>query len=301
MLMKLKAVAMENIMLKSYDQNVIDSKAEQTTKLLMMDSPTHTAENRYYLVPKVIEAHTNKRQISLDRMFQNVQAINGQLDSTRLLNVNVNEFKPLASYGTTNSTNISNVDVTQIILAGQHQQCELIDAIRLPTTQFLLLDGDPLRFWSFIRTFYNVMEMDDINSSSKLIHLVHACTERVKKVIKCCVVMHADAGYKRARELLWERFGDKFMIANAWISNVTLRRAIKANERDKLQEFADELKSCYETLPYMKYLGEADNQSVLLHIMEQLPNYLQQRFKRKFRISESVKDEASSLVTLSPL
>ena len=111
-----------------------------------MDPSTHTAGNKYHLVPEVIEALTNRRQTSFDKMFQYVQAINGQLDSTGLFNVNVDELRSLTNYSTANSNNISNVDVTQVILAGQRQQRELIDVIRLPTTQLPSFDGDPLRF-----------------------------------------------------------------------------------------------------------------------------------------------------------
>lgn len=63
------------------------------------------------------------------------------------------------------------------------------------------------------------------------------------------------------------------MIVNLWIQKITGGTAIRPNESERLQEFADKLKSCYTTLSCMKHFGEIDNQFVLVKILEQLPNY----------------------------
>jgi len=60
------------------------------------------------------------------------------------LNPTVNEFMP----GST-------TDVVSWLKQGQMQNAQLIEAIRLPTTQLTHFSGDPISYWPFMRAFEN--------------------------------------------------------------------------------------------------------------------------------------------------
>lgn len=270
--LKLASIESEEIALRSIA--ALSVGAEQGSKGNQMSPKKSTTDvnkkNGFSVVQPALPSNGQVRQNMPNTGIQNTN-----------LNVQAAEFVPLQlDYNHNASDSINSTNLTQLILAGQGQQRQLIDAIRLPTTQLPSFDGDPLKYWSFIRTFDNIMETGNIESSAKLVRLIQACTGKAKKVIECCLVMNADEGYKRARELLRERFGDEYMISNSWIAKITQFKVIRPNERERLQEFADELKNCQETLRCMGYLEEANNQTVLVKVLEQLPNYLQQRFKK---------------------
>ena len=95
--------------------------------------------------------------------------------------------------------------------------------------------------------------------------------------------MPPEAGYTRARELLKERFGDSFQILQTWVRKITLGPQVKANDKVQLQQLADDLVCCRETLSAMKALHEIDNQMSLLKIVERLPLFLQNCWKREVR------------------
>ena len=71
------------------------------------------------------------------------------------------------------------------------------------------------------------------------------------------------------------------MISEAWINKVTQGTVLKPSDRVALQDYADELVNCYETLQAMDMLSEIDNQKSLVSIVMQLPMFLQNRWKQK--------------------
>jgi hypothetical protein len=96
--------------------------------------------------------------------------------------------------------------------------------------------------------------------------------------------MPPEVGYGRARELLKERFGNDYLIADACVGKLTEGCQIKASDRVRLQELADDLGYCGEMLAAMGISYELNNQATLVKITDQLPSYLQNRWKREVRI-----------------
>ena len=136
-------------------------------------------------------------------------------------------------------------------------------------------NGDPLKYWQFICSFENTVEKFCVSEEARLLRLVQCTTGRARQVIQCCCVMSPEQGYKRAKQLLKERFGNDYVITETWIKRITSFGSIKPADREKLREYADELKSCKETLKAMGRLNEVNNQTNLLRIVEKLPVYLQ--------------------------
>jgi len=110
---------------------------------------------------------------------------------------------------------------------------------------------------------------------------MHYCTGPARKVIEGCMIMPPSAGYARALELLKERFGNEFIILQTWIQKITAGVPIKNNDHSQLQQFANDLVCCRETLLAMNACHEINNQATLLMIIERLPTYLQSRWKRE--------------------
>ena len=74
----------------------------------------------------------------------------------------------------------------------------------------------------------------------------------------CYVVISPSAGYAKARALLKERFGDDCKISEIWVKRVTEGPIVRHVEGHCLQELADDLRSCKETLEAMIKLEEID-------------------------------------------
>ena len=179
--------------------------------------------------------------------------------------------------------NSSDDSLLQVIHQGQQQQRQLLNAIQIPKVEIAVFDGDPMKYWTFIRTFENSVEKDMVDSNSRLTRLLQYTSGKALKVIQSCAIMHPDEGYRRAKELLQERFGNPYTITETWIDHVTNGQAIKPHERQKLQDFADELRSCTETLKAMGNSAEINAQSSLVKIISRLPIFLQNKWKQEVR------------------
>jgi len=99
-------------------------------------------------------------------------------------------------------------------------QQQLLATVHLPQAKIMTFDGNPLEYWNFIRSFENSIESVCVDDTSKLIRLLQYCVGKAKQVIQCCTVMDPSEGYKQARKLLRERFGNNYRISEAWIVKV---------------------------------------------------------------------------------
>ena len=157
---------------------------------------------------------------------------------------------------------------------------QMINIMQLPKAELMTFSGDPLDFWMFMRSFDNSIGSAALDDSAKLNRLFQYCKGEALKVIKCCAVMSPSEGYARARVLLKERFGDDYKISEMWVRKVTEGPVIKYGEGRRLQEMADDLRSCKETLGAMSKLEEIDTRRSMVKIVERLPQPLQSRWRR---------------------
>ena len=88
----------------------------------------------------------------------------------------------------------SDVSLLQVIHQGQQQQRQLLNAIQIPKVEIAVFDGDPMKYWTFIRTFENSVEKDTVDSNSRLSRLLQYTSGKALKVIQSCAIMHPDEG-----------------------------------------------------------------------------------------------------------
>ena len=161
-----------------------------------------------------------------------------------------------------------------------NQQRQLINLLHAPKVEIPTFAGDPLKYYEFIRAFEDNVERYVTDSASRLTRLLQSCAGRAKAQLQGCNIMPPDLGYQEARRLLKERYGNKLVITQAWISHVTSHAAVKANDGPGLQEFADLLRTCQHTLLAMGALAELNTQRSLAEVVAKLPPYLQTRWRK---------------------
>ena len=175
----------------------------------------------------------------------------------------------------------SNDHMLELIHQQQQQQRQLVDAIQLPKTDLLTFDGNPVQYWGFMRSFEHSVENHCTDPNAKLLRLLQYCTGKAKRVIQCCSAIDPEVGYPKAKNLLKERFGNDYVIAEAWMEKVTEGTGLKPSDSEALQDFSDELINCYETLQAMDKLVEIDSQRCLVKIVRKLPVYLQNQWRKR--------------------
>ncbi|XP_071943810.1 uncharacterized protein [Antedon mediterranea] len=154
--------------------------------------------------------------------------------------------------------------ICQMLADSRLHQQSLVEALNLPKNELPMFDGNPLHYWSFIRAFDNAIDRKSTDDGAKLIFLLQFCTGKAKTLLQCCLMKEPAEGYRLAKKL--ERFGNNDNIAQAWIDKITKRK----NFRDELdlQDFADDIRCCQETLESMGYLSELENRRSLYDMVK---------------------------------
>ena len=160
-------------------------------------------------------------------------------------------------------------------------QRQMLDVMNLPKTSLMNFDGDPMNYWVFMNSFDSCVGNKSVDDGAKLNRLFEYCKGKAARVIRPCALMKPSEGYVKARKLLKERFGNDFMILQAWIGKVTEGPFLKPNNGEALQDFADDVRGCMETLNAMGKLNEMDSRIRMVKIIERLPLYLQSRWRKE--------------------
>ena len=152
----------------------------------------------------------------------------------------------------------------------------IINNFTIPKIEISKFDGNPLRYWPFIKSFENVIENKIKDNSIRLDILVQHCTGEVHDLLQCCLLKNPNEGYVLARTLLKETYGDDEAIACTWLDKILKRPRLKALK--DIRAYANDLKTCHETLHTMSYLNELETRSNLRAIVEKLPDYIYDRW-----------------------
>ena len=127
----------------------------------------------------------------------------------------------------------------------------------LPKPDLSKFDGNPLKCWSFFRSFENTVEQNAISESEKFMYLMQYTMGNAEKTIECCMEMDPSKGYVAARKLLQECFGHPKRIAAKFGGEITEGPQIRQSKSSGLIELADQLRNCEHTLKSMGYLAKS--------------------------------------------
>ena len=160
-------------------------------------------------------------------------------------------------------------------------QREMIDTMQLPKCELTKFDGEPLKYWMFIKSFDATVGNTSVGPNVKLNRLFYYCEGEALAVIQCCAVMEPQEGYTKARELLRERFGNDYKITETWVQRLTEGPRVMPGDKKAIQKLADDLRSCTVALTAMGKLEEIDTKRSLGAIVRRLPQVLQSKWRSK--------------------
>ena len=160
-----------------------------------------------------------------------------------------------------------------------HQQQEAIMALTLPQPEVPVFSGDPIGYCEFVRAFENLVERKTSSPSTRLYYLLQYTSGSVQDLVRSCLTMPDDIGYKEARRLLAELYGQPYNIATAYVDRVINGAPIRAEDGPSFQKFSILLTSCRNTLNEIGYLNRLENSDSLRKIVERLPYPLRLKWR----------------------
>ncbi|CAC5361142.1 unnamed protein product [Mytilus coruscus] len=104
------------------------------------------------------------------------------------------------------------------------------------------------------------------------------CRGEAKCCIEDCVLLDSDEGYKRARAILYSRYGRPHVIARSFIEKLVYGAQIKASYIEGLSKLALEMQKYEITLSQLGFNSDIDNSENLRCIVKRLPMHMRTRW-----------------------
>ena len=102
----------------------------------------------------------------------------------------------------------------------QRQQ-ESTLALTLPQPEVPVFSGNPIEYWTFIRAFENLIDKKTTSESARLYYLVQYTSGKVQELVKSCLSMSEESGYRTARNLLQKGYGSSYKVASAYVKKLS--------------------------------------------------------------------------------
>ena len=133
-------------------------------------------------------------------------------------------------------------------------------------------------FQSFFAIFDELVDKLDCDGQIKLTRLLQYTSGAARAAIRNCALIGGDEGYRQAREILVNRFGNPHLVSQKVIKELkygkTISRAVD------LQQLADELRMARALLESIGMLSELENQQSILDILHRCKPFITNRWRR---------------------
>ena len=92
------------------------------------------------------------------------------------------------------------------------------------------------------------------------------------------MLLEPSDGYKRARSILYSRYGKPHVVARSYIDKLVNGPQLKASDIDGLSRLALEMQKCEITLSQLGFSSDVDNSENLRRVVKRLPMHLRSRW-----------------------
>ena len=149
--------------------------------------------------------------------------------------------------------------VTSIDAAFKQLATTLQEGFNLPKPEMLTFNGTPTDYCKFIKNFETNIENSISDNRLRLSYLIQYYNGEAKSSIEDCVLLEPSDGYKRARSILYSRYGRPHVVARSYIDKLVNGPQLKASDIDGLSRLALEMQKCEITLSQLGFSSDVDN------------------------------------------
>ena len=139
---------------------------------------------------------------------------------------------------------------------------------QLPLPEPETFSGDLFHYPTWKKSFDTIVERRKHSPSQRLYYLGRYTTGEAKEGRNGLLVLDSEHAYREARKILSDRFGNPFIVANAYRKKINKWRKIQCNEGTSLRKFSDFLLHCQSAMKeitYLKALNDPEEDQKMLH------------------------------------
>ena len=175
------------------------------------------------------------------------------------------------------------------------------DRDSLPRPEPEVFKGDLLRYPMWIKSFETFIERKTKDPSERLYYLSKFTTDGAKEAVNGLLPLDSEEAYIEAKKILASRFGDPFLVSNAYRRKISEWPRILPKDGPGLRRFSDFLQHCHTAMHSIKYLEVLNDPEENQRMLRKLPNYLVSRWSRIVdKWIEEEREEGQGRETLGP-
>ncbi|XP_068237239.1 uncharacterized protein [Palaemon carinicauda] len=194
--------------------------------------------------------------------------------------------------GENDQRDLSNREVMQALIS-----CNLKSL--MPKQDIVKFDGDRTKYFKFIRAFDEVFSSQLTNDKERLRYLDLYTTGMPNDIVASCIHLEASEGYKQARKLLEERYGNLEQIATAFVEKIIKWKDIRENNAEEYDEYSVALKTCRNAISCVPYgIAELQNPKTMRLIIGKFSLGVQARW---WRVADKINEKKKRPVSFDDL
>lgn len=169
----------------------------------------------------------------------------------------------------------------------------------IPRTEMEKFDGDVTKYHSFIKLFDTTIGSKLTDDGEKLAYLERLTKGEANRVVRLCVTLPTNEGYKEARKMLDELYGDMDEITHAYVNEIVNWPNLKSGNAKEFRSFRIMLKACHHALKAGNLEAkDLENPKTMKRVVSKLPYLMQDKWQTlAYDIKQTRKVELGDLVT----
>ncbi|XP_041471855.1 uncharacterized protein LOC121421260 [Lytechinus variegatus] len=158
---------------------------------------------------------------------------------------------------------------------------ELLSLNRLPLPEPGIFSGNPLDYTAWRRSYDALIEHRGIPMAERFYFLLKYLTGEPKSLVEGYSMIGDGRGYLNAKEALEQRYGDPFVVSNAYRDKLDAWPKVGSRDSFGLRRFGDFLKQCDAASKYVPHLNHLDDERENQNLLRKLPEWLVVKWGRK--------------------
>ena len=181
---------------------------------------------------------------------------------------------------TTMPTQFSQVDQNIHLMNFAKSFAEQVNLNRLPLPEPSIFEGDPLKYPGWKSAFESLIDHRGIPYSERVHYLKKYVGGAAKEAIEGYFLLNTSESYEEAKKLLEERYGDQFVVTNAFREKLDDWPRIQARDGLALRKFSDFLRQCETAMTITGGLSILNDNRENRKMLSKLPDWLISRWAR---------------------
>ena len=160
--------------------------------------------------------------------------------------------------------------------AGQSALIPILTSQDYPPPRLVIqnFNGDPLTYWSFIRSFEARIATKMSSNSTKLVYLLQHCSTRIRQNLEH-LACDAESGYGLAMDSLYNDYGQPHIVAHHCEQKLLAAPRLKTKDPKGLKTLSVLMDKCIALLRDVQDFATSNSLGTIRQIIEKLPEQMQ--------------------------